>query len=199
MKKLLSFGFWNTLAGSILRNRVVVISFLIIVTVLLALQWKNIKFSYTEANLMPADHPINKSYNEFIDIFGEEGNIIVIATQDSALFTPDKFKAWSHLKDTLSSFKEVDYGFGISDLEVLKKNEVRQEFDFEKIFEGSSDLNQQELDSLENLIYHKLPVYEGLLFSKEYHTIQTAIYLKKEIVNKKARKDFVLNNVIPFS
>ena len=197
MKKLLSFGFWNTIAGSILRNRIVVISFLLVVAVLLALQWKNIKFSYTEANLMPADHPINKSYNEFIDIFGEEGNVIVIGTQDSTLFTPEKFKAWSHLKDTLSSFKEVDYGFGISDLEILQKNDVKQKFYFEKIFKSSSDLNQQKLDSLENKIYHELPVYEGLLFSKEHNTIQTAIYLKKEIVNKKARKDFVLNNVIP--
>ena len=197
MKKLLSFGFWNTLAGSILRNRITVIIFLFIVTVLLALQWKNIKISYTEANLMPADHPINKSYDEFVDVFGEEGSVIVIGTQDTALFTPKKFSAWSHLKDTLSSYQEVDYSFGISDLEILKKNEVKQEFDFEKIFNTSSDLSQKKLDSLKNQVYNKLPVYEGLLFNKEHHTIQTAINLKKEIVNKKARRDFVLDKVIP--
>ena len=197
MKKLFRFGFWNSLAGAILRNRISIIIMLVAATVFLALQWKNIRVSYTEANLMPADHPMNKSYDKFVDIFGEEGNIIVIGTQDSTLFTADKFKAWSQLKDSLTGFEEVDYSFGISDLEILKKNEDKQEFEFDQVFSSSSALNHQELDSLKNLVFNKLPVYEGLLYSKEHHTVQTAIYLKKEIVNKKARSGFVLNDVIP--
>ncbi len=197
MKKFLSFGFWNTLAGSILRNRIIVIAFLVIVTILLALQWKNIRVSYTEANLMPEDHPINKSYDEFVEVFGEEGNVIVIGTADSKLFTTEKFKAWDELKQDISNFEEVDYSFGITDLEVLKKIEKKKEFEFKRILKGASDLEQKQLERLEDKLFNELPVYEGLLFNKEHRTIQTAVYLKKKIVNKKARRDLVLNDIIP--
>ena len=36
------------------------------------------RFTYTEANLLPDDHPINLKYNDFLEIFGEEGNLIVL-------------------------------------------------------------------------------------------------------------------------
>lgn len=45
---------------------------------------ENVKFSYTEANLLPDNHIVNKEYNAFLEKFGEEGNLIVIGTNDDA-------------------------------------------------------------------------------------------------------------------
>ena len=90
MAKLFSFGFWNTIARFILRNRLLILIAVIGATVFLGSQWKHMQFSFTEANLLPDDHPINIEYNKFLDKFGEEGNLIVIATNDSTLFTPKK-------------------------------------------------------------------------------------------------------------
>jgi len=59
MAKLFTFGFWNTLAGIILRNRAIIFLGIIGITVFLGFQWKNMRMSYTEANLLPDDHPIN--------------------------------------------------------------------------------------------------------------------------------------------
>ena len=42
-----------------------------IITGLLASQMKYMKFSYTEANLLPEDHIVNLEYNRFLDIFGD--------------------------------------------------------------------------------------------------------------------------------
>ena len=42
-----------------------------------------------------------------------------------------------------------------------------------------------------------MPCYEGLLFNKKSGTIRSAIYLDKKIVNTPARKDFILNKLVP--
>ena len=42
---------------------------------------------------------------EFLKIFGEEGNIIILAVEDSTIFTPNKFNAWNKLSKNLDSLK----------------------------------------------------------------------------------------------
>ena len=34
---------------------------------------------------MPIDHPFNIAYDDFVDVFGEEGNLLIIAVNDSLL------------------------------------------------------------------------------------------------------------------
>ena len=69
---------WEKFARLILRNRILLLVLVLINTIFLSTQWKNIRFSYSEANLMPNDHPFNIAYNDFVDVFGEEGNLLNI-------------------------------------------------------------------------------------------------------------------------
>ena len=59
-------NFWTKIAGLILRNRYSVLVAIAIITGLLASQMKYMKFSYTEANLLPEDHfwPLNKFHDD---------------------------------------------------------------------------------------------------------------------------------------
>ena len=43
----------------------------------------------------------------------------------------------------------------------------------------------------------KLPFYDNLLFNKNTGTLQTAIYIKKELINTPVRRDFIFNKLIP--
>ena len=86
MFKLFSTGFWDSLARLILRNRIVILILIGLCTCLMASQWGKMKFTYTEANLLPDDHPTNLRYENFLKIFGEEGNLIVIGVKDNDLF-----------------------------------------------------------------------------------------------------------------
>ena len=129
MQKIFSFGFWNSIASLILRNRIVIILFIAIATFLLSTQWKNMRFSFTEANLMPDDHEVNIAYNDFLDKFGEEGNLILLGVQDSALFTPEKFKAWNELTTKLTTYPEVDQIISPANLQELKKFEDPKRFE----------------------------------------------------------------------
>jgi uncharacterized protein len=62
MAKWFSVGFWESIARIILRNRITILSIISYYHVF-ALQWKNMRFTYTEANLLPDHHEINEQYN----------------------------------------------------------------------------------------------------------------------------------------
>lgn len=196
MQKLFSFGFWNTIAGTILRNRILFISLIILTTILLVTQWKYIGFSFTEANLLPDKHPLNIEYQDFLDKFGDEGNVIVIATQDSAIFTSEKFKAWANLSDSIRQFDEIKSVIDITQLQDLKKFTDPKRFEFQDIL-SDKNYTDEDLQVFKNFVFDSLPFYEGLIYNPETKTIQTAIYLKDSIVNTKVRKDFVLDKFIP--
>ena len=195
MAKLLSFGFWNTVSRFILRNRLYILIAIVAATIGMGTQWKHMQFSFTEANLLPDDHPINIQYNKFLEKFGEEGNLIVIATNDSTLFTPEKFKAWVALSDTLMTFPEVTTTIGVGNLKKLQKFENPNRF--ELVDAVPDTLNAANITAYEQELFNKLPFYDNLVYSKKTHTVQTAVYLDRAIVNKKERKIFILNHLEP--
>lgn len=196
MQKLFSFGFWNTIAGTILRNRIFFIGLILGVTIFLISQWKYIGFSYTEANLLPDNHPLNIQYESFLNKFGNEGNIIVIATQDKNIFKTKNFEKWAAVSDTLRSYNEVKSVVDITDLKDLKKLTNPKRFEFQEIL-SSKEYTDQKLDVFKTFVFDSLPFYEGLVYNAESNTIQTAIYLKDSIVNTAARKDFIFEEFNP--
>ncbi|HFG0577955.1 efflux RND transporter permease subunit [Flavobacterium psychrophilum] len=197
MKKMLNIGFWAFVARVILRNRIVFLSGIVLITILFSMQWKNIKFTQTEANLIPFDDQINVDYRSFLKNFGEEGNLVVIATKDPKLFTPKVYKAWNNLMATIQSHKEVDLVISISNLKKLVKNDSLEKFELRPLIDTNKTQNQAYLSQIKSDLLNKLPFYEGLLFNKKSGAIRSAIYLDKKIINTKARKDFVLNQLIP--
>lgn len=197
MKKLLGIGFWELIARIILRNRIVILGSIILITVLLSLQWKNIRFTQTEANLIPADDKVNVDYQKFLDQFGEEGNLIVIATKDNHLFTPKVYQAWSELMTTIKSHKEVSLVVSVDNLQKLTKNDSLETFELKPLVDSGKVQDEKYLKAIKTELFTRLPFYEGLLFNKKTGAVRSAIYLDKKIVNTKARKDYVLNDLIP--
>ncbi len=198
MQKLFSFGFWNTIAGAILRNRILIISLITICTILLASQWKNMRFSYTEANLLPDDAEINLQYKSFETIFGNDGNLVTIATQDSSLFTVEGFIKWRNLALELEDYPEVESVLGIHNLKTLSKKEAPKRFEFTPILENSSSkLSTDRLIEYKNQLFNNYPFYEGLVFNSKTQTVQTAVYLKDSVVDNKARKEFIVQKLQP--
>ncbi|MCC8359814.1 efflux RND transporter permease subunit [Salinimicrobium sediminilitoris] len=196
MSKFLGFEFWNTVARTILRNRILILILIAAATIFLGLQWKNMKFSFTEANLLPDDDPINLQYQEFLDKFGEEGNVIVLAVKDSALFSPENFMAWNSLAEKLDSFPEVEFSVGIGNLQKLQKFEDPGRFEMVP-FVTEPQPNTKQVREYREELFQDLPFYEGLVYSRHSNTVQTAIYLDKEIVNTGKRKTFVVEDLIP--
>lgn len=196
MSKIFSFGFWNSIARVILRNRLVILAIIFGITIFLSTQWQHMRFSYTEANLLPDDHPINLVYNKFLDKFGEEGNLIVLGVKDSTLFTPENFTAWNNLTYTLKNFPEVENVISIGNLKKLQKFEDPKRFEMVPFLE-EQQWNEEAVETYREELLTGLPFYENLAYNESRTTIQTVLYIDEDIVNSKGRKVFVLETLIP--
>ncbi|MDO6596446.1 efflux RND transporter permease subunit [Oceanihabitans sp. 2_MG-2023] len=196
MFKLFTKSFWDVVARLILRNKIAIILGILIATGLLATQWKYMRFTYTEANLLPDDHEVNLEYNNFLDIFGEEGNLIVLGVKDTTLFTVEKLNAWNKLSESFKNIDEIETVVSISDLQKLIKDTQNEKFALEPFIKDSITSVAQ-IDALQDELFKKYPFYDNFLFNKDTKTVRTAIYMNKEIVNTAARKDFVFDNLIP--
>lgn len=190
----LTKGFWTKVARIILRNRILILAGIVAITVFLALQWKNIKFSNTEANILPDDHPATIQYNAFTKIFGEEGNAIVLAVRDTALFTPKNFNRWNRLAKQLDALPEIDFVVSLENLKVLEKDDKTQAFVMEP-FIKTPPKTKAEIDSLKNHLFNELPFYDNLVYNPKSGTIQTIAYLDKDILNTAVRNEFILNDL----
>ncbi|MFL0091362.1 MMPL family transporter [Tenacibaculum maritimum] len=188
-------NFWTKVAGLILRGRYIILILIAIATTFLVTQMKYMRFSYTEANLLPENHEANIQYNKFLEIFGEEGNLIILGVKDATLFTPKKFNAWNALIQKIDVAPEIEFSVSLADVQKLKADRKKRKFITEPLFSNSPS-TEEEIQRIKKQLFEKLPFYNNLLYNEE-GTIQTAIYLKKDIVNTPVRRDFIYDNLIP--
>lgn len=196
MKNKLKVGFWELVARIVLKNRIFILGAILLITIFLSTQWKNIRFSFTEASLLPETSIITKGYNTFLSKFGEEGNLIIVGVKDDRFFTPKSFAAWTKLMNELKAQKEVDLVVSINDLKKLEKNENLEKFELVPFVNQSKTGNQAYLNTIKKNLFTNMPFYEGLLFN-EKGSIRSAIYLDRKIVNTPQRKDYIFNEFIP--
>lgn len=193
MFKWLNSRFWNYIAGRILRNRVALLILIGAFTVFMGFQWKNMRFTFTEANLLPDHHEVNLQYQSFLDKFGDEGNLIVVGFKDSTLFTAKNIQIWDAFVDEIKKDKAVDLTLSIEDLQVLSKDTIAQKFKVVP-FVNKESITNAYVKQKEKELFNDLPFYEGMLFNKQSGAIRFAIYIDKKIVNTAARKDFVFKH-----
>lgn len=197
MIKWFSLGFWELFARVVLRNRILMLTGVIIITALLTTQWKHIHFSHTEANMLPDDDSTNVEYNAFLNKFGEEGNLVVIGVKDPSFFTPKVFKAWENLMEKLKKDQAIDLVISIHNIQQLQKNDSLKKFVLKPFIPLNKTLNQKELNQVKKELFNDLPFYESLLFNKKSGCVRSAIYLDKKIINTPARKDFITDRLVP--
>ena len=197
MKNKIQVGFWEKIARIILKNRITILIIVAAITIFLALQWKNLAMTYTEANLLPKDHIANKEYQKFLDKFGEEGNLVVIGFQDPDFFTPKNYAAWNELMTGLKKSREVDLVVSLNDLKKLEKDTLNEKFVLTPFIDQSKTLDPAYLKEIQYDLFHNLPFYEGLLFNKKSGSVRSAIYINKKLVNTAERKTFILENLVP--
>ena len=187
---------WDIFARLILRNRIFFLVFILISTLLLSTQWKNLKFSYSEANLMPKDHPFNLAYDNFVNVFGEEGNLLIIAVNDSSLFKKNNFNSWIELSQSFKNKKEVNDVIHVGNIPIISKDKIKKEFTVDSILNNSFK-SDYKVEEFKNILFQDFPFYENILFNKKSETIQTAIYLDKKVVNNIERIEFINEDFIP--
>ncbi len=189
-------NFWQVVSRFILKQRIFILLVLAAATIFLGSKIQNIKFSHTEANLLPRDHEDNIKYDNFLEIFGEEGNLIILAVKDSAIFNVTNFNKWADFSKKFDSFPQVDFTVSVGDIKKLKKDKENQRFFVEPLYQKkpTSDI---EVKKIKDELFNNLPFFDNFLFNKKTGTIQTAIYLDQEILNTDIRERFVFDVLNP--
>jgi len=196
MKKKKNWNLWSLVARLILRNRVLILLSIVALTLYWSTQWKYMQFTFTEANLLPDNHPENILYQSFTKTFGEEGNVIVIAVQDSTFYTPQKRLEWKELNEKIEAFEEIQFVLSTENIQELVKDNNQKNFTLEAVSKNYP-IESKVPEKFKEKLFLELPFYKNLLFDNQSNIIRSVIYMDPEIVNTAKRKDFIFDHFIP--
>ncbi|MBN1985197.1 MAG: MMPL family transporter [Prolixibacteraceae bacterium] len=180
---------WLRVSSIILRNKILLLIVLAVITVFLGYHAQKVEMSYEHSSLLPKKDQAYKDYQKFVEIFGEEGNLIVIGTRDSAFFTLEHFTRWQRLCKELTDIDGVENLISVSNTYNLVKNTEEKRFEIEQLFPDTVS-SQEELDKYAETL-ESLPFYDKLLYNKETDSYLLAITVNKEKMKSKERENLV--------
>ncbi len=180
---------WLKVSGIILRNKILLLSILFFITLFLGFHAFKIEMSYEYSSLLPQKDPAYKDYRKFVEIFGEEGNLIVIGIQDQDFFRIDRFKRWKQLCNDLSEVEGVEDLLSASNTYNLVKNSEKLSFEIVEIFPDSIG-SQEEINLLSDR-FKSLPFYKNTVYNPETDSYLLAITVNKEKMHTRDREKMI--------
>lgn len=180
---------WVKVSRIILRNRILLLSILAVLTVFFGYHARKVEMSYEYASLLPKKDPAYKDYQKFVKVFGEEGNLIIIGIQDPDFFQLDHFKRWQGLSNDLSQVEGVENLLSVNNTYNLVKNTEEKKFEVVQVFPESIS-TQDELDHYVE-IFKQLPFYRNLVYNEETNSYVMAITVNKDKMKSKEREAMI--------
>lgn len=176
---------WAALSRIILRNRAAFLIVLGLLTAFFAWRASFIEQSYSYARALPVDDPAYIDYEKLKELYGEDGNVMVLGFRDADFYTLKKFNGWYALSEKIKSLEGIQDVLSATTLYNIQRNDSLSRFDFIPILKQKPS-RQEELDSIKEVI-RSLPFYEGLIFNSDSNATLMAITFDKDHLNSKKR------------
>lgn len=176
---------WNKIAAGIIRFRFAWIVLIFVTVAYMGYEGSKIELSYQMARILPPNDPIEKEYQEFRKVFGEDGAIMVIGWQDPNLFELTKFRNWYGLAERIKAMKGIKNVLSLGHLYKVERNDSLSKFEFKPLFTQLPS-TQTEMDSLKNQV-QKLPFYEGLAINSKTNSTLIVITFNDKDLNSSRR------------
>jgi len=176
---------WTKLSHLIIKHRLILISLLVLITAFLGYKGKDAKMSYTFAKLVPNDDPDMVFFQNFKDLFGEDGNVVALGVLDSSIYEPEIFQAYKELSDQINNINGVSSVVSLPVLKRLHKNETAKKFEVEDIF-TEIPTDQPTLDSLLQVAMDQ-KFYSGQIVNPTNGATLTLIAINDQILNSENR------------
>ncbi|HEU4718359.1 MAG TPA: MMPL family transporter [Bacteroidia bacterium] len=181
---------WEKLSHFILRNRIAILVVMLCVTVFMGVvAYKRLELSYVYARVLPVDDPKYIAYENFKQRYGEDGTVLVMGFQDSAMFRLDKFQGWYDLTESIRQIDGVKNVMSITKIYNLVRNDSLEKFDTKPVVSRRPQ-TQEEVDSLKRQIL-RLPIYEGLIINRKDNVTVMAVTFKEKDLNSSRRTHIV--------
>lgn len=181
---------WAKLSHLFLRRRVIILVVMLLVTVLMGWQAKSkLELSYKYARVLPKDDPMYVNYEKFKARYGEDGNVMVIAFQDTNMFRLDVYQDWYDMTESIRKITGVQDVMSTARLYSLAENDSLEKLDVHQVVQHRPK-TQAEVDSIRDVIY-RLPFYEGLIIRKDSMVTTMVITVTQADLNTKNRLEIV--------
>ncbi|HPF93685.1 MAG TPA: hypothetical protein PLV65_07100, partial [Tenuifilaceae bacterium] len=122
------------IARLILRNRLLIIIAVGLVTLFMGYNISSLKFYFEPTPLLPKNDSLLQQQRAFNKIFGKGENLMIIGVKDSTFFERQKFDQWLALEDSIRAINGVEHVFSVSDIFTLGKDTENRVFTFDKVF-----------------------------------------------------------------
>lgn len=174
---------WNQAASFILRKRNYILIFLLaFILIMLGISISlGVKFSTSNAQLLPSSDATMINLTNFQNTFGNESNVVVIGYEDKRMERPENYAVFLELKDKIKQLPGVTGILSPEDALKLIRDTVNGGFTSQKIITSRGNY-AEEFNRLK-----KFPFYEGVLYNKNNNAKEILIYIKEEIMNSPER------------
>ncbi|MBI2280629.1 MAG: MMPL family transporter [Bacteroidetes bacterium] len=189
---------WFNLSKIILKNRLVILIGIGVITIMMSFLALSTRMSYKMAQMLPKTDSTYIDYQNFISTFGVDGSVIVIGIKNEKLFELSNFNAWYDLTHDLKNIKVpfkkngkktvvncITEALSIANAYTLTRNDTKKQFDLEQLV-TKRPTTQQEVDSLKTVLY-SYPFYDGFLYADSSHATLIAVTLNREVLDSKYR------------
>ncbi len=191
---------WVKFSRLILRNRLIILIVLGVITAFMAYRVQFVSMSYQLAQMLPKSDQTHIEYQKFKSTFGKDGSIVVVGIDNEKLFELKNYGAWYDLTHNIKNI-QVDFklngkdtlmngvveALSLSNTYSLLKKKKEKRFDFNQVVKQKPQ-TQAELDSLKQELY-SLPFYNGYLFTDSTNTTLIAITLNATVLDSKYRNE----------
>lgn len=184
---------WTRLAHIILTFRLPLLILLVLLTAFFGYQARKVEWSFDLAKTVPDTDPDMVYFQEFKQLFGEDGNMLAIGIRDSAIYKVENFQKLKYLSDELGRIDNITNVLSLPSLQHLVKNEEKRRLEMQPFFTTIPD-TQAGLDSM-LVEANKIKVYSGQLINPHNGATMLLVSINKEILSTKNR-DGVVGDVL---
>ena len=136
-----------------------------------------VELSYEYVRLLPETDSAYVDFLKFKQIFGNEGNMIFFAVQDTDFFKLNKLNDWYELGNKIKTVDGVTGVISTAHCYNLLKDTAKKQFVTDKIL--SAKLNSQlDADSI-SALFHSLPFYKDFLYNDSSNVYLEDKYYKE--------------------
>lgn len=179
---------WTYLARFIIKFKLPLILLIAAITVVMGYYARFAEMSYDFRGTVPANDPEQMYFQEFRKQFGEDGNIVAVGLQDSAIFQYKNFEKLREFCVAVKWIEGVNEVISLPQIKKLEKDTAKTQFVLKDVFAGGKITSQHVLDSFLREA-SKQRFYIGQIVNEENGAIAILISVKKETLNSSKRVD----------
>jgi len=170
---------WIRFASFLMRNRLPVLVGTLLLVALAAWQARGVKMSYEPAKVLPSSDSAMAQYQEFLCLFGEQANVVVLGVEHPDFFSASALQSWDSLESKLNRIEKVDWTLSPRTLWELAYSDQRFSIDTVGTVPGL----KAELDSL--------PFYREVLWNSDASIYVMFVGLDEKVIHTAQREKVV--------